>query len=37
MMKSIETAKALLNEKLALPKIAEITGLSVREIEKLKE
>ncbi len=31
----IETAKALLNEKMNIEKISEITGLSVDEIEKL--
>jgi len=35
--KAIDTAKALLNKKMPVKEIAEITGLSVKEIEKLKE
>jgi len=35
--KAIDTAKALLNKKMPVKEIVEITGLSVKEIEKLKE
>ncbi len=34
--KAVETARALIKEKMLVNKIAEITGLSVAEIEKLK-
>jgi len=34
--KSVETAKALLKEKFPAKKISEITGLSMKDIEKLK-
>lgn len=35
--KAIQTAKALLKEKMTLEKISEITGISVKEIKKLIE
>jgi predicted transposase/invertase (TIGR01784 family) len=33
--KAVETARALLNKKMSVKEIAEITGLSVEEITKL--
>jgi len=35
--KAIQTAKALLKEKMTVEKISEITGISVKDIKKLKE
>jgi len=35
--KAIQTVKALLKEKMTVEKISEITGISVKEIKKLKE